>query len=675
MMKLTKWIGVLAGLAAGTVMITGAAAETVPETLSLLYKGDLVPVFFDADRQEAFTEPQAIVYDALADAVNSGAERVSVADAAYTDVAELHAFVQETLNVEVYWPHVEREVQYSTDDQTGVVTELLLTYSADDRYSFSGETSAAAGITTIEQGVAHAMAAIRDDMTDLEKVLAIHDYLVREVDYDPGYPDNINEDSYWLEGVFLNRIAVCNGYALAYSHLLSQCGIDSYVVSSDPMNHAWNLIELDGTWYHADATWDDPSNQCGGFVYHKYFLKSDAEFENELGHYSWVIQNSGGTAAPEATVSDSFAGYAFRETADDVRPGMLNELDGTYYYLSNVWGSNTMYVSDISRTEVQQITLPVTVEFLFLYDGKLYGNTASRVYEMDLAGNILRTVAASPEQIVNFWLKLDTLSYCVQHGDGTQSVLDVDLVNGATNLITENGLTYIINGGKATLVEADETIIDLTVPAAVSGYPVTAIGASALEGNRNLVTVFLPDGLETIGNRAFMQTGLRRVGIPASVTYIGDMAFWNNYSMTMMTIEGNLDYLGNEAFKYCYRLANVWFDGNAPRTVGTNVFTECDADFTIYYNVGTTGWSTPTWSPNANESYNAVMLTPVGDLTGNGTVDQEDVSMISDWFAGKYAEVPFETYKADFNGDGKFSRADGMYLARALAGWEGYTLS
>ena len=34
----------------------------------------------------------------------------------------------------------------------------------------------------------------------------------------------------------------------------------------------------------------------------------------------------------------------------------------------------------------------------------------------------------------------------------------------------------------------------------------------------------------------------------------------------------------------------------------------------------------------------------------------------------------FDPEMADCNGDGKFTRADGMYLARALAGWEGYTL-
>lgn len=63
-----------------------------------------------------------------------------------------------------------------------------------------------------------------------------------------------------------------------------------------------------------------------------------------------------------------------------------------------------------------------------------------------------------------------------------------------------------------------------------------------------------------------------------------------------------------------------------------------------------------------------------GDLNGDGIVDTADVALISDWFAGKYAEIPFDTTIADVNGDGVFTRADGMYLARAVARWNDYTL-
>ena len=30
------------------------------------------------------------------------------------------------------------------------------------------------------------------------------------------------------------------------------------MVTSEVINHAWNLIKLDGEWYQVDVTWDDP---------------------------------------------------------------------------------------------------------------------------------------------------------------------------------------------------------------------------------------------------------------------------------------------------------------------------------------------------------------------------------------------------------------------------------
>ena len=41
------------------------------------------------------------------------------------------------------------------------------------------------------------------------------------------------------------------------------------------MNHAWNLIKIDGEWYHIDVTWDDPTPDLLGRVNHVFFLISD----------------------------------------------------------------------------------------------------------------------------------------------------------------------------------------------------------------------------------------------------------------------------------------------------------------------------------------------------------------------------------------------------------------
>ena len=63
--------------------------------------------------------------------------------------------------------------------------------------------------------------------------------------------------------------AVCDGYSLAYEYLLQQAGINCTVMLGGIIDtegiggHAWNIVELDGTWYEVDSTWDDPENFDG----------------------------------------------------------------------------------------------------------------------------------------------------------------------------------------------------------------------------------------------------------------------------------------------------------------------------------------------------------------------------------------------------------------------------
>lgn len=91
---------------------------------------------------------------------------------------------------------------------------------------------------------------------------------------------------YTAYGALVEGDAVCQGYALAYKLLLDKCGIDSVLVTSNEMGHAWNLVKLDGSWYHVDVTWDDPTPNVEGGGTHKNFLRSD-EGIGSTGHSGW----------------------------------------------------------------------------------------------------------------------------------------------------------------------------------------------------------------------------------------------------------------------------------------------------------------------------------------------------------------------------------------------------
>lgn len=107
---------------------------------------------------------------------------------------------------------------------------------------------------------------ITDGMTDFEKALALHDWLINHADY------SSYRTFFGAEGVLVYGEGVCQSYAGAYGMLLDAVGISHMPVASQQMDHIWNLIQLDGEWYHVDVTWDDP---VGGEEQHLYFGLTD----------------------------------------------------------------------------------------------------------------------------------------------------------------------------------------------------------------------------------------------------------------------------------------------------------------------------------------------------------------------------------------------------------------
>ncbi|MDE6601643.1 MAG: InlB B-repeat-containing protein [Lachnospiraceae bacterium] len=165
--------------------------------------------------------------------------------------------------------YVSGRYSYSYSPATEKITELNITYDATLNAS------------VWQQGVDAALASVDQDMTDLQKAIVLHDYLTVNCEYDKENLDKntVPSVSHSTYGVFANRTAVCDGYALSYKYLLQQVGIDCYMVTSEEINHAWNLIKLDGEYYQVDVTWDDPTWDLVGRSVHTYMFRSDESFD------------------------------------------------------------------------------------------------------------------------------------------------------------------------------------------------------------------------------------------------------------------------------------------------------------------------------------------------------------------------------------------------------------
>ncbi len=148
---------------------------------------------------------------------------------------------------------------------TGYVIQIEVEYYDYDEEAINNETEKVLNL-------------IDDNMSDLEKVIFIHDYLCIDVEY--AYEDYLNEtvspDAHSLKGALLDKSAVCDGYASAFQYFMLLLDIPcNTIINSD---HAWNQVYVNGKWYFVDVTWDDPVWDYYGTVSHQYLLKSKAAF-------------------------------------------------------------------------------------------------------------------------------------------------------------------------------------------------------------------------------------------------------------------------------------------------------------------------------------------------------------------------------------------------------------
>ena len=110
-------------------------------------------------------------------------------------------------------------------------------------------------------------------MDDHQKVKAIHDYIVATVAYDTAYGE------YSAYAALAGGKAVCQGYALLTYKMLNNAGVENRIISGTAggENHAWNLVRIDGNWYHLDTTWNSPVPNVPGRVLYPYYNRTDAE--------------------------------------------------------------------------------------------------------------------------------------------------------------------------------------------------------------------------------------------------------------------------------------------------------------------------------------------------------------------------------------------------------------
>lgn len=134
------------------------------------------------------------------------------------------------------------------------------------------------------------LAKVTSGMSDYDMVKLFHDEIIRTCVYDTEATNNIY-------GALVEKRTMCQGYAGAFLRLCNLTGIPALLITGSTNEpHMWNMVKIDGEWYHIDLTWDDPDKEdYPEFCRYDYFGLDTATIKKlrTIDNYSYAL--------PEAT--------------------------------------------------------------------------------------------------------------------------------------------------------------------------------------------------------------------------------------------------------------------------------------------------------------------------------------------------------------------------------------
>ena len=197
-------------------------------------------------------------------------------------------------------------------------------------------------------------------------------------------------------------------------------------------------------------------------------------------------------------------------------------------------------------------------------------------------------------------------------------------------LITDEGQVDVVARDSYTYTYHGELVIPDYVTHDGVTYMVTGIGAAAVVGCTDVTSVKIGANVTTIGEDAFAScTGLTEVTLGDYVVNIGKMAFYNS-GLQRITMGKGVANIGEDAFRYCRSLNTIICKAATPPAVyNENAFPNYDRP-TLYVHpaVAKSYRNHELWSRFANIEAQQWVDPAPGDVSGDGSVDIDDVSSL-----------------------------------------------
>jgi uncharacterized repeat protein (TIGR02543 family) len=248
-----------------------------------------------------------------------------------------------------------------------------------------------------------------------------------------------------------------------------------------------------------------------------------------------------------------------------------------------------------SCTNLSSVVLPDSLTTID--DKAFYGCSALKEINIPSGVTGIGTSSfCSCKSLVNIDLPYGLVSIGSNAFGYCESLYNVKIPDTVTDLADDafygcekwNGVDYAVENGNiyfdestGTIVSCDKSITNADIPSKINGIDVVAIADNVFENCYYLKRVTLPDGLKTIGYKAFFCcSSLVSLDIPDSVTEIGEIAFAHCYKLRSAKLSNNIKVIPMYSFYDCSSLENVQLP-SALEEIDMYAFEDCDALNTI----------------------------------------------------------------------------------------------
>jgi len=199
------------------------------------------------------------------------------AESADIDICD---YFQNVLRARVNWWN------YTADGRQYTYREYDITYSMYANVGNALRTGVTASLAPDEKQVYDKIKEIiagyvKPGMSDYEKELSLHDYLVCHTAFDSSPANEAAWDSHTPYGALIKGAAVCNGYSDSFKLLMNAAGLECDIVYGEAVidgvsqKHAWNRVKIGDGYYLADVAWDDAFPNLPGVAAYDYFNVTD----------------------------------------------------------------------------------------------------------------------------------------------------------------------------------------------------------------------------------------------------------------------------------------------------------------------------------------------------------------------------------------------------------------